>query len=138
MLYTIANDQWTAENALTPSQARFGLFRTRDEAGKMAEGKPTLAVAVRYDETRGTVVATPPGSLRLDEGDWSAPAFVNESGGIMPLCPIPPALVKSVGPPQFRVHSPEASAVPTPGYAVPEKFRFPILRSIAGRIAPGR
>ena len=138
MLYTIVNEPWTAESALTPSQARAGLFRTRDEARRLAEGKPTLAVAVRYDETRGTVVATPPASLRLSVGEWSAPAFLNESGGIVPLCPIPPALVKSVGPPRFRVHSPEASAVPTPGYAVPERFRFPILRSIAGRIAPGR
>ena len=138
MLYTIANDQWTADNALTPAQARAGLFRTRDEAAHVADGLPTLAVAVRYDETRGTVVAVPPASLRLDEGDWSAPAFVNESGGVVPLCPIPPALVKRVGPPRFRVHSPESSAVPTPGYAVPDQFRFPIVRSIAGRIMPGR
>lgn len=137
MLYTIATDQWTADHALTPAQARIGLFRTRDEAGKVADGKPTLAVAVRYDETRGTVVATPPASLRLDAGDWSAPAFVNESGGVVPLCPIPPALVKRVGPPRFRVHSPEAPSVPTPGYSIPAAFRFPIVRSIAGRIAPG-
>ena len=136
MLYTIASEQWSAETALTPAQARVGLYRTRAEAGKVADGQPTLAVAVRYDETRGTVVATPPASLRLTGGDWSAPAFVNDSGGVVPLCPIPPALVKFVGPPRFRVHRPEPAVVPVPGFAALNPSRFPLLRSIAGRISP--
>ena len=64
MLYTIASDQWTADRPLTPSQTKVGLFRTRDEARDVALEKPTLAVAVRYDATRGTVVATEPAAPR--------------------------------------------------------------------------
>ena len=133
MLYTIANEQWSAERPLTPAQARAGLYRTRDEAVRVAEERPTLAVAVRYDETRGTIVATAPAAYRLDGGSWSAPAFVNEEGGVVALCPIPPALVKQVGPPRVRVHRAEANAVP--GMAV--RFeRPPVHAAIAGRIAP--
>ena len=119
MLYTIASEHWSAERPLTPAQARAGLYRTRDEAGKVAEERPTLAVAVRYDETRGTVVAT-------------APAIVNAEGGVVALCPIPPALVKQVGPARFRVHRAEASAVPE----MAARFeRPPVHAAIAGRIA---
>ena len=135
MLYTIASEHWSAENALTPAQARVGLFRTRDEAGRLADGLPTLAVAVRYDSTRGTVVATPPASLRLAGRDWSAPAFINDAGGVVPLCPIPSALVKHVGTPRIHVHAPEASIVPQPGYSRNHR-RSKFLRFIAGRISP--
>ena len=132
MLYTIAHEQWSASRPLTPAQARLGLYRTRDEAGRHAEGQPTLAVAVRYDSTRGTVVATPPASLRLGASAWSAPAFLNDDGGVVALCPIPPALVKRVGPPRFRVHRPE-DAVPEPmGHAAEP------ARAVAGRVGPRR
>ncbi len=137
MLYTVASEQWSSDRPLTPSQSRVGLFRTRDEAGQLAEGQPTLAVAVRYDATRATIVATPPASLRLAGGSWSAPAFINDSGGIVALCPIPPTLVKQVGPPRFRVHPPQSSAVaPAPGRE--GRFVRPPARSIAGRVAPRR
>lgn len=132
MLYTIASEQWSANCPLTPAQTRVGLFRTRDEAGKLAEGKPTLAVAVRYDATRGTVVATSPASFRLAGGNWSAPAFLNDCGGIVALCPIPPALVKQVGPCRLHIHPAQPTAVPPRGSQAP----LPPVRAVAGRIAP--
>ncbi len=142
MLYTAASEQWSADSPLTPAQSRVGLFRTRDEAGKLAlaEGQPTLAVAVRYDATRATIVATTPASLRLDGGSWSAPAFLNDSGGVVPLCPIPPALVKRVGPPRFRVHAPQPTAVACPSARGSEaQFERPPVRSaVAGRVFPRR
>ena len=131
MLYTTASEQWTANRPLTPAQTRLGLYRTRDEARQCAEGRPTLAVAVRYDSVRGTVVATPPASLRLDGAPWSAPAFLNDAGGIVALCPIPPALVKRVGPPRFQIHSPEPTAVPAPLGEAAEP-----VRAIAGQVGP--
>lgn len=132
MLYTIASEHWSANRPLTPAQARLGLYRTRDEARQCAEGRPTLAVAVRYDSTRGTVVATPPAALRLGGGAWSAPAFLNEAGGVVALCPIPPALVKRIGPPQFRLHAPE-DAVPEP---LGQGRAGEPTRAIAGRVGP--
>ena len=128
MLYTIASEQWSANRPLTPAQARLGLYRTRDEARQCAEGRPTLAVAVRYDSTRGTVVATPPAALRLGDATWSAPAFLNDAGGIVALCPIPPALVKRVGPARLHIHSPE-DAVPEPKGPVAEP-----AQAVAGRV----
>ena len=135
MLYTVASEQWSSDRPLTPSQNRVGLFRTRDEAGKLAEGQPTLAVAVRYDATRASVVATPPASLRLAGAVWSAPAFVNDSGGIVALGPIPPALVKLVGPPRFRVHPPQPSPLAS---SRDGRCVRPPARAIAGRVAPRR
>lgn len=138
MLYTVASEQWYADRPLTPAQTRVGLFRTRDEAGKIAGGQPTLAVAVRYDATRATIVATTPASFRLDGGSWSAPAFLNDSGGIVPLCSIPPALVKRVGPPRFRIHPPQPTAVACPSGRETEFDRPPVQSSIAGRVIPRR
>ncbi len=138
MLYTIASEQWSADRPLTPTQTRVGLYRTRDEAGKLAGGKPTLAVAVRYDATRGTVVATSPTSLRLTGGTWSAPAFVNDSGGVVALCPIPPDLVRRIGPPRLQVHPAQPTAgTHLAGRALLPAGRLP-ARSIAGRIAARR
>ena len=135
MLYTIASEQWSADRPLSPTQTRVGLFRTRDEARQVAEEKATLAVAVRYDATRGTVVATAPAAYRLEGGAWSAPAFVKEDGGVVALCPIPPALVRQIGPPRFQIHRGEASAVPPPS----GQLRRPLGHAaIVGRISSGR
>ena len=135
MLYTIASEQWTEDRPLTPAQTRVGLFRTRDEARQAAAERATLAVAVRYDATRGTVVATAPAAARLEGGTWSAPAFVKDDGGVVALCPIPPALVKQIGPPRFQIHRGESSAVPAPSGL----FDRPLGHAtIAGRISPRR
>ena len=135
MLYTTANEQWSADRPLTPAQTRTGLYRTRDEAGKVAEDRPTLAVAVRYDATRGTVVATAPAAFRLVGGSWSAPAFVNDDGGIVALCPIPSALIKKIGPPRFQIHRGESFAIPAPSEPVLSLTR---QTAIAGRIWPNQ
>jgi hypothetical protein len=103
MLYTVANMSWTPGDSLTPSMARCGLSRWRPKTEDIAAGCPTLAVALRYDETRGQVVAEGV-TARGRSGPWSAPAIVDSAGGVMVLAPIPAALVRVVGTAELRVH----------------------------------
>jgi hypothetical protein len=103
MLYTVANMSWTPGDSLTPSMARSGLSRWRPRTEDIAAGCPTLAVALRYDETRGQVVAEGV-TARGRSGPWSAPAIVDSAGGVMVLAPIPAALVRVVGAAELRVH----------------------------------
>lgn len=104
MLYTTPKLDWSPGQTLTPSQARAGLFRTRGEAATTAPGRPTLAVAVRFDAARGVVQATPPAALALP-GGWSAPAIVDDRGAVVVFAPVPADLVRLVGPASIRMHA---------------------------------
>ncbi|AGA29520.1 hypothetical protein Sinac_5372 [Singulisphaera acidiphila DSM 18658] len=111
MLYTVASWNWAPGDPLTPAMARGGLNRWRPKSEEIAGGGPALAVALRYDETRGQVVAegvTARGSC----GPWSAPAIVDSVGGVMVLAAIPAALVRVIGTAEIRVHGEAVPAVP--------------------------
>lgn len=112
MLYAIASADWNPGQPLMPADTRAGLTRTRGGAGGPSSGRATLAVALRYDATRGVVVALPPAAGAL-AGRWSAPAILDESGGVTVLSPIPAALVRVVGNPRIRIHRGHADG-PTP------------------------
>ena len=101
MLFAVANDDWKPGSALAASETRLGLYRTREEAQALAEGRRLLAVSVRHDSLRGVVTSTLPTS----PGAWSAPAIVGESGGVTTLASIPSKFVQVVGPPRFRAHA---------------------------------
>ncbi len=116
MLYTIADIEWSSGLPLTPAETRAGLFRTREAAGRVAAGRPTLAVALRFDEVRGMVVAQPPAARTLP-GGWTAPAVVNDRGGVVVFSTIPAALVKLVGPASIRLHGAHAGATPAAPHA---------------------
>lgn len=103
MLYTVAGADWSPGLPLTPAETCAGLFRTREAAGRIAPGRPTLAVALRYDATRGLVVAQPPAARDLP-GGWTAPAILNGRGGVTVLATVPSALIRLVGRPRIRMH----------------------------------
>lgn len=111
MFYAVASPSWTPGEHLTPSMARAGLSRWRPKSGEVATGGPILAVALRYDATRGLVVAEGP-EARGVVGPWSAPAIVDQTGSVMVLAPIPPALVRVVGTADIRVHPDSARTLP--------------------------
>ncbi len=113
MLYTIASEAWSPGLPLTPAETPGGLFRTRKAASRIAAGRPTLAVALCHDATRGVVVAQRPAALALG-GSWSAPAIVNDSGGVTVLSAVPAALVREVGRPEIRIHPGQADPRPRP------------------------
>lgn len=111
MLYTVARWNWAPGDPLTPAMARGGLNRWRPKSEEVVADGPTLAVALRYDETRGQVVAegvTARGSC----GPWSAPAIVDSVGGVMVLAAIPAALVRVIGAAEIRVHGEAGPAIP--------------------------
>lgn len=103
MLYTVACAGWQPGSPLTPASSRSGLFRTRSEARAAAEGRPTLAVALRYDPTRGEVAPQGP-SARAAAGPWTAPAIVDTEGRVTVLAAIPADLVRMIGPAEVRAH----------------------------------
>ena len=101
MLYAAANSSWSPGDSLTPTSTRGGLGRFRSGAAS-ADG-PTLAVALRYDRTRGVVVSEGL-AARGPSGTWSAPAVVDATGSVTVLAAIPAGLVRPVGPPELRIH----------------------------------
>jgi|GEM_PF-2839654 len=111
MFYAVANPSWTPGESLTPPMARSGLSRWRPKAEDVANGGPILAIALRYDATRGLVIAEGP-TARGVVGPWSAPAIVDLTGNVMVLAPIPPALVQVVGTAEIRVHPDSARVLP--------------------------
>lgn len=110
MLYAIASAEWDPGKPLIPADTRAGLTRRRDVS---PSGRATLALALRYDATRGVVVALPPAAGALS-GRWSAPALVDDSGSVTVLSPIPAALIRVVGHPQIRIHPGHAEAPAPP------------------------
>lgn len=126
MLYTVANEGWSQGRPLAPTSARGGLRRSRAEAGAFLAGGPTLAVALRYDGTRGMVVAEGI-AARGRNGPWSAPAVVDALGGVTVLTPIPAALVRVIGRPEVRTHPGALRVAPRPhvGAGPPEGLEAP-------------
>lgn len=113
MLYAVACADWSPGSPLTPAMTRARLFRTRAEPANIAPGHPILAVAARYDSTRGEVIAQKPAARGLD-GPWSAPAILDGTGGLTVLAPIPAALVRELGPSKIRVHPGTLGSMPGP------------------------
>lgn len=145
MFYAIANPSWTPGESLTPPMARSGLSRWRPKAEDVANGGPILAIALRYDATRGLVIAEGP-TARGVIGPWSAPAIIDLTGNVMVLAPIPPALVQIVGTAEIRVHPDSARALPRAHIttvrpaATRNRVRLAQSRSrghLATRLAPG-
>ncbi len=115
MLFTVASSEWSAGRPLSPAETQVGLFRTREAASRVAAGRPTLAVALLHDRARGQVVAQPPALHALHGRDgWSAPAIVNDQGGVVVFAPIPAALVQVVRPARLRMHSGQPDPTPPP------------------------
>lgn len=133
MLYTVANLSWTPGEPLTPSMARCGLSRWRPKSEDVAAGCPILAIALRYDQTRGQVVADG-ATARGRHGPWSAPAIVDSGGGVMVLAPIPAALVRVIGAAEIRVHPDSARAHPRTHL----RSRHPVASPARVRTVDGR
>ncbi len=115
MLFTVASSEWTAGHSLSPAETRVGLFRTREAASRLAGGRPTLAVSLRHDPSRGQVVAQPPTTQALrGQGGWSAPAIVNDQGGVVVFAAIPAALVQQIRPARLRIHQGQDDPIPAP------------------------
>ena len=115
MLFTVASSEWSAGHPLPPTNTQVGLFRTREAASRMAAGRPTLALALRHDPARGLVVAQPPAVHALrGQGGWSAPAVVNDQGGVVVFAPIPAALIQLIRPARLRMHPGQPDPVPPP------------------------
>lgn len=104
MLFTVASEGWAPGLPLTPAETRVGLFRTRDAAGRVAAGRPTLAVCLRYHPDRGTVTAQPPADRAGTRG-WAVQAIEDASGGVTVLGTIPGSLIRLVGPARIRIHA---------------------------------
>lgn len=115
MFYSVATANWTPDRPLTHAVAPAGLLRTRDEARRIALGRPVVAVAVRYDATRCVVSAQGPAARRR-VGPWEAPAILDRQGGLTILGAIPADLVRIVGPAELRVHPGHAGI---PGRRIP-------------------
>ena len=125
MFYTVAHADWLPGRPLSPSPGRPGLSRWRSEVEGLADGRALVAVAVRYDATRGLVVAygTAPRSRPVS---WSAPAIVGARGEVIVLAAVPAELVRSVGPARLRA---DAAVVPfaprSHGALRPARLPFP-------------
>lgn len=131
MFYSVAMPSWTPDRPLSHSVAPAGLLPTRDAARRIALGWPIVAVAVRYDATRGVVSPQGPAARRR-VGSWEAPAILDEQGGLTILGSIPADLVRIVGPAELRVH---------PGHAdiCGRRIPAPHLRCSGVRfLGPGR
>lgn len=111
MFYTVANPSWERGSSLPPAMVRVGLSRSRPLANQRTVGGAILAVSIRYDRTRGVVVAEGTHS-RGQFGPWSSPAIVDMEGRVMVLACIPAALVREVESPEIRLHA--ASSMPGP------------------------
>lgn len=103
MLYTVARSDWSAGRPLREDPAGTRFFRSRVEAEAFAEGRGTLAVAVRYDPWRGEVVHE--GAVARERaGGWSARAVEGPAGALTVLGVIPGVLVRRNGRAEVRVH----------------------------------
>lgn len=103
MLYAVASVDWSPGHPLPSGRRVEGLYRCRAEADARSGGRPTLALALRYDPGRGVVV--PQGQAARDRvGLWAAPAVVEPGGAVTVLGPIPGELVREVGPAELRAH----------------------------------
>jgi len=119
VLYTIANTDWSPGHPLTPGPARPGLFRWRSQAEAASTGRPLLAVALRYDPIRGSVVPAGP-VARMAAGPWAAPAIVVAGGEVKVLAEIPGALVRKIGQAELKAHPAKLNAVSRSHLAVPK------------------
>jgi len=127
MYYAIASAAWKPGEPLTPSTARCGLFRTRSEARRTALGGPLVALAVRHDGARGTLV--PQGAVASGVApNWAAPAIRNDLGGLTAFAAIPAALVRVVPPAEVR-----ADAAPMPSILRPHRARARRRHAAASR-----
>jgi hypothetical protein len=113
MFYTVASEGWSAGQALWPSAERPGLHRSRAGAEEAAAGRPLLVVSVRYDASRGVVVAQDL-AFRIPGGLWTAPAIADDRGVVTVLAPVPAELVSIVGRAEIRVHPGTARPMPEP------------------------
>ena len=103
MLYAVASEDWSPGHPLTRGFGADGLYRCRSEVDAHADGRPTLALALRFDVSRGVVV--PQGqAARSRVGAWAAPAVVGDRGEVTVLADIPDELVRAVGPAEIRAH----------------------------------
>ncbi len=118
MLFTVASSEWSAGRPLAPGETQVGLYRTREAANRIAAGRPTLALALLHDSARGQVVAQPPALHALPgRGGWSAPAVVNDQGGVVVFAPIPAALIQVIRPARLRMHPGQPDPIPAPRVA---------------------
>jgi hypothetical protein len=113
MFYTVASEGWSVGQPLPASAERPGLYRSRAGAEEVAAGRPLLVVSVRYDASRGVVVAQDL-AFRIPGGLWTAPAIVDDRGVVTVLATIPAELVSVVGQSEIRVHPGTAPASPEP------------------------
>ncbi len=118
MLYTVADANWSPGRPLPPLGARAGFHRMRASAVSIAAGRPVLAAAIRYDATRGRVIAHNV-SRSGQGGPWEAPATMNDLGAITVFAPIPADLVREVGPSELRKHPGGLRIFPRPHVGVP-------------------
>ena len=113
MLYAVADVNWSPGTPLPPSSTRGGLYRSRSEAESVAAGRPTLALAVRYDAARGAVFPQGP-VARSWASRWSAPAVSDAVGVVTAFGAIPAALVRVAGPAELRCHPGVVHLIPRP------------------------
>ncbi len=91
MFYTVASPDWKPGQPLTLSAAL--LFRTRSEAESFAPDASTVALAIRFDASRGLVHPLGP-VARATASGWSVPAVGNSMGGLTVFGSIPANLVR--------------------------------------------
>jgi len=113
MLYTIQSADWSTGRPLRPVPNRPVFYRSRAEAERFAAGRPTLAVAVRFDAARGVVVPEGPVARRRTRG-WSAPASLDATGAVAVQAAIPGVLVRSNVRAEMRVHPATLNPFPAP------------------------
>ncbi len=111
MLYTVADVNWDPRRPLPPLAARAGFYRMRASAVTIADGRPVLAAAIRYDSLRGRVVAHG-GEHEVQGGPWVAPATMNDLGAVTVLAPVPADLIREIGPAEIRLDRGSLSVFP--------------------------
>jgi hypothetical protein len=90
MFYTVASPEWQPGQPLTPPAA---LFRSKAVAESFAPEASTVALAIRFDESRGLVHPQGP-VARATASGWSVPAVGNSLGGLTVFGAIPANLVR--------------------------------------------
>jgi hypothetical protein len=114
MMFTIATKDWSPGRPLSPSHEGVGLFGTRAEVESKVGGGTTVAVAVRYDATRGTLRAHGPAAVALVGSSWTAPAILDTVGGVTAFAPIPAELVRAASPSHWQAHAGKSRLIPRP------------------------
>ncbi len=103
MLYTVAGAEWSPASSQDLMDSRQVFYRTRSAVLRVARGRPTLGVALRFDAGRGMVFSqghAPRGAA----AEWTAPALSDQDGRVTILASIPGFLVRSIDPPTLRIH----------------------------------